>query len=108
MLKSIQNFENQNLRNYMREIATGSLETVNKAIKNPDSQKDLMRSAFESALQGIRTGVMKYENDPLLPILQKEVTSRIDHFKSLSPEEESKLLSLNQDQRRIIADQDRK
>ncbi len=51
---------------------------------------------------------MKFENDPLLPILQNEVSTRINHFKSLSADEESKLLSLNADQRRIIADQDRK
>ena len=59
-------------------------------------------------MHGIRTGVMTYENDPLLPILQNEVTSRINHFKSLAPEDESKLLSLNPDQKRIVAEQDRK
>lgn len=33
---------------------------------------------------------------------------RIAHFKGLSPEEESKLLALSSDQRRIVSDQDRK
>jgi hypothetical protein len=33
---------------------------------------------------------------------------RIAHFKGLSPEEEGKLLSLTADQRRVIADLDRK
>lgn len=51
---------------------------------------------------------MKYENDPLLPLLQSEVEKRINHFKGLTPEEESKLLSLTQEQKRLIADQDRK
>jgi hypothetical protein len=47
---------------------------------------------------------MKYESDPLLPILQGEMQARIAHFKGLSAEEEGKLLSLNADQRRVIAD----
>jgi hypothetical protein len=51
---------------------------------------------------------MRYENDPLLPILQGEMQSRIAHFKGLSAEEEGKLLSLNTDQRRVVAEQDRK
>jgi hypothetical protein len=34
--------------------------------------------------------------------------SRIAHFKGLTPEEESKLLSLSTEQRRTIADMDRK
>lgn len=51
---------------------------------------------------------MKYEHDPLLPLLQSEMQSRIAHFKGLSAEEESKLMSLSAEQRRVIADQDRK
>lgn len=51
---------------------------------------------------------MAYTHDPLLPLLQDEMNRRITHFKGLSKEEESKLLSLTADQRRIIADQDRK
>lgn len=37
MLKQIQTFETQNLRNYMREIASGSLEKVTNAIKDQNS-----------------------------------------------------------------------
>lgn len=51
---------------------------------------------------------MKYEHDPLLPMLQGEMEKRIAHFKGLSAEEESKLLSLSADQRRVVADLDRK
>ena len=51
---------------------------------------------------------MKYENDPLLPMLQNEMQKRIAHFKGLTPEEEGKLLSLTAEQRRVIADLDRK
>jgi hypothetical protein len=51
---------------------------------------------------------MRFEHDPLLPLLQTEMDQRIAHFKGLTPEEEGKLLSLNADQRRVIADLDRK
>jgi len=51
---------------------------------------------------------MKYQNDPLLPMLQDEMQKRIAHFKGLSAEEEGKLLSLTAEQRRVIADLDRK
>ncbi len=51
---------------------------------------------------------MTYDKDPLLPILQDEMQKRISHFKGLSAEEESKLLSLTKDQRRVVADLDRK
>lgn len=51
---------------------------------------------------------MTYEEDPLLPMLQAEMNKRIDHFRGLSEVEESKLLSLTAEQRKLIADQDKK
>lgn len=108
MLKSIQNFENQNLRTHMRDIVTGSLDKVQSAVTDPAQKKEIQKAAFKSALAGIASGVMKYENDPLLPILQNEMASRIAHFKGLSAEEEGKLLSLTTEQRRQVADLDRK
>lgn len=92
----------------MREIALGSFETVQKAIVDPTSKKQIQNEAFKAALNGIASGIMKYEHDPLLPMLQGEMQKRIAHFKGLSAEEESKLLSLTADQRRVIADLDRK
>lgn len=108
MLKMIQNFENQNLRNHLREIAIGSFEKVQSAIKDPASKESIQKASFQAALGGIRSGLMKYENDPLLPLLQNEMQQRIAHFKGLSSEDESKLLSLNAEQRRSVADNDRK
>lgn len=40
---------------------------------------------------------MTYKNDPLMPILTNEINARVTAFKSLSPEDEGKLLSLNAD-----------
>jgi hypothetical protein len=96
------------LRNHLKQIAVGSLDVVNKALTDPSRKSDIQSQAFEDALEGIRSGQMSYTKDPLLPLLQDEMNKRIAHFKGLSKEEEGKLLSLTADQRRIIADQDRK
>jgi hypothetical protein len=108
MLKMIQTYENQNLRNHLREIAIGSFEKVQQAITDPATKDQIQNASFQAALQGISSGLMKYESDPLLPLLQSEMQSRISHLKGLSAAEESKLLSLTPEQRRIVADQDRK
>lgn len=92
----------------MREIVLGSFETVQKSITDPATKDQVRKDAFRSALSGIASGAMKYENDPLLPMLQEEMQKRIAHFKGLSPEEEGKLLSLTADQKRVVADLDRK
>jgi hypothetical protein len=84
------------------------MEVVNESLKNPSKRTEIQEQAFKDALDGIREGQMTYKHDPLLPILQGEMNSRISHFKGLSKEEESKLLSLTANQKRIISDQDRK
>jgi hypothetical protein len=88
----------------LRDIVLGSFDKVQSSLKDEVSKKEIQRQAFQAALSGIQSGVMKYDSDPLLPILQNEMQSRIAHFKGLTPEDESKLLSLTQDQKRVIAD----
>jgi uncharacterized protein (DUF488 family) len=39
MLKSVQTFEGQNLKNHIRQIAVGSLDKINEALKNEDERK---------------------------------------------------------------------
>lgn len=51
---------------------------------------------------------MTYKSDPLMPILTEEINNRVNAYKSLSSEEEGKLLSLNQDQKKIIAEADKR
>ena len=50
---------------------------------------------------------MEYENDPLLPILQTEITRRTEAYKGLSAEEETKLLMLTDAQKKAILEQDK-
>jgi len=61
-------------------------------LDDPSRRAEIDEGMFESALAGIRSGVMTYENDPLLPILTEEINTRTEAFKGLSAEEESKLL----------------
>jgi hypothetical protein len=49
------------LRGHLREIAIGSFETVQNAIKDPKNKQSILKDSFKSALAGISSGVMKYE-----------------------------------------------
>lgn len=51
---------------------------------------------------------MTYANDPVLPILQEEINARTEAYKTLSAHEESELLQLNEDQKKIISDADKR
>ena len=51
---------------------------------------------------------MSYKGDPLLPIVQAEVQNRTAAFANLSAADESNLMSLTSDHKRIIADNDKK
>ena len=85
-------FENNNLKGLLNQISSGAMDKVQSALNDPNSRAEIDEQMFQSALQGIRDGVMEYKNDPLLPILNDEINSRTEAFKGLSAEEESKLL----------------
>ena len=108
MLNQIQNFENSNLKSEMRNIVQGSLDKVLGMIEDPSHSAEIRRSSFESALAGIRSGRMVYENDKILPLIEGEISERLQRFKGMSSEEESKLLQLTDEQRRIVSENDRK
>lgn len=108
MLSSIERFEGNNLRDLLNSISTDAVSKVNEAIESPEHREEILEKSFESALIGIRAGKMEYVNDPILPILTDEINRRSNEFKGLSAAEESKLLSLNDDQKRIISDNDKK
>ncbi len=50
---------------------------------------------------------MDYELDPILPLFHEEVKQRTNDLLNISADEESKLLSLTKDQRRILAESDK-
>lgn len=107
MLTTIEKYEQTNLKNLLKTITTGAIEKVNSSIKEPSTRAEIDDQFFKSALTGIRAGVMEYENDPLLPILQNEIKARSEAFKGLSSTEESQMLSLKQEQKSTIVNADR-
>ena len=108
MLNSIKNFEQQNLKAQMRDIALGSLENVLSKVENSETAAEIKRASFEAALEGIRSGQMTYEKDLILPLFEAEMKERLEKFKGLSAEEESELLQLSEEQKKIVVENDRK
>lgn len=106
MLKSVENLENSNVKNKIKEIVEESIKTVLAKVDSAEGKKSLHSSSFASALQGLKTGKMAYSGDALLPLFVNEIKSKIDPLKKLSPSEESKLFSLTSNQRKQIAESD--
>lgn len=108
LLTSIEQFEQKNLKTLLNSISTAAVTKVNDSLADPVQREKILKASFESALIGIRTGKMEFVNDPILPILTDEINRRSAEFANLSPEEESKLLSLTVDQKRIVSEMDKK
>lgn len=108
LLNSIQNFEQANLKSQMREIAVGSVEKVLAMVENPEHSQGIKRASFLSALDGIRTGVMTYKDDPILPAIEAEMSSRLEKFKGLTKEQETELFALTEEQRKTLAENDKR
>lgn len=94
LLGSIQNYEQNNLKAQMREIAEGSVDKVFAMVESPEHADSIKRSSFESALDGIRTGMMTYKGDAILPAIENEMQQRLARFKGLSKAEEIEILGL--------------
>jgi len=50
---------------------------------------------------------MTYQNDPLLPILEGEIKAQTTAYQTLTAKEESDLLSLKDEQKRLLVDSDK-
>jgi len=107
MLNQISNFEQANLRNQLRGLVVGSVDEVFARVDDPAYSATIQRGAFESALNGIRAGVMTYEADPILPMIQEEMAGKLSQFQGLSAAEESALLSLTPEQKASVVASDR-
>jgi|LauGreDrversion4_2_1035121.scaffolds.fasta_scaffold409304_1 hypothetical protein len=106
MLKTVENLENSNVKNKIKDIIEDSLKVIVQKVGSEEGRKSLHSSGFQSALQGLRTSKMTYENDPLLPLLKNEIQSRLTPLKTLSPDEENKLFALTKEQKLQVADSD--
>lgn len=108
MLNSVERYEQANLTKLVDNIGKAAIDKVNAALADPEQSKVIKESAFQSALLGLRAGIMSYENDPILPILQEEIVERCSAYSNLTPEDESAMLCLKADQKKVIADADKR
>jgi hypothetical protein len=102
LLSNIVSFEEQNLRNKITSIARDAFAETLKKVEH-DRDGSVRRQAFVAALDGIKKGSMDFKSDPVLPILKQELTSRTDALRGLSAEDQDKLLSLTEDQKRSLS-----
>jgi hypothetical protein len=80
MLNQIKNFEQANLKTNMKNIAMGSVDTVLNYVNDPEHSDEIRRSSLDSALEGIRTGMMTYSSDKILPMIESEMATRLQKF----------------------------
>ena len=107
LLTSIERYEQANLKNLIGDISRDSFAQIEAKLSDPSEQTAIKEQFFQSALAGLRKGVMEYENDPLLPILQDEIQKRTAAYANLSAAEEQQLLMLNDAQKKAVLDQDK-
>ncbi len=106
MLKGAEHMENSNVKRAIKEAIEEALSVVMAKVQSESDKKSLHENSFQSALQGLRTGRMAYENDELLPLLISEVQKRLNPLKNLSVEEEKQMFALSSHQKRNLADSD--
>ena len=57
----------------MKNVVQGSLSKVLGLVEDPTHATRIKRASFESALDGIRSGEMRYKNDLILPMIETEM-----------------------------------
>lgn len=70
-------------------------------------EEQTKRRSFEAALEGIRKSQCDYATDGVMDILREKIADKTANLKSLTPEEESKLLALTSQQKGVVANMDR-
>jgi len=63
---------------------------------------------LDSAITGLSKGVMEYDNDPILPIVQKFIKKSVENYSGLPEAEHKRLVSLTDSQIQSLKDSDRK
>jgi hypothetical protein len=70
----------------MKSIVDGSVQKVFAHVNDPAHSEAIRRASFESALAGIRSNLMTYEGDVILPMIQDEIRERLVQFDGLTKE----------------------
>jgi hypothetical protein len=106
ILQQAKGFEEMNKNRILSGIVEGALKEIDNQLKN--NSEDIQKRMFESALEGLSKGQMNYNNDPILPLVQSYVKENLKKYSNLSPEEQSKLISLSESQLQSLRDADKR
>ena len=105
ILRTTDMYENSNLSGYMNEELVTAVANMKAALTGKESQA-IKDGAFASALTGIKKGSMTYENDPLLPILLKEIEAMETKAKGMTDAQITKIMELNKEQKQMLMTND--
>lgn len=106
MLNNIKSLENANIKNEISKVAEESLNTVLQTVKDNTKNQEILKSSFESALEGLRQGKMEYKGDKVVPLFLSELEKRSSVLTNLSQEEENKRFALTDKQKQYLIDVD--
>jgi len=107
LLTQAKSFEEMNRNKIISGIVEGANAEIDRQLSGPNA-KEIKKAIFDSALEGLSKGYMDYNNDPILPLIQNYVKSEMQRYSNLSPEEQSKLISLSEAQIQALKDADQK
>lgn len=81
-----------------------TLKSVDIAYQN--NKAHIENAFFDIALEGIANGKMSFDKDPILPYVLETINQTVEKFNKISPEEQSKIVSLSEDQMQQIRSND--
>lgn len=96
LLQAAQQMETSNRRTVINNIVNETINSVDKTLA--DNSAFIKEKMFESALIGIRSKKMSYENDPILPLVKQAISANVKKVTALTEEEQTKLITLSGDQ----------
>lgn len=77
--------ETSNRRTVINNIVNETINSVDKTLA--DNSAFIKEKMFESALIGIRSKKMSYENDPILPLVKQAISANVKKVTALTEEE---------------------
>ena len=96
ILKEAESIENVNQNKIISSVMDETLASIDVAYKN--NKEQIEAAMFDLALEGIAQGKMDYSKDPILPHVLDTISKTVDKFSKISPEDQSKMVSLTEEQ----------
>jgi len=107
LLKQAKTYEELNRNKILTNIVEEAGKEIDRQLAGP-GRAEIQRKIFDSALEGLAKGKMEYNNDPILPIVYDYVKTNMQKYTNLTPEEQSKLISLSEAQLHALKESDKR